>query len=572
MKKIFIFVLAIILSVSIFAGCTDNGESTEGTVDQADTGDTSDAVDTGDNADTVDTEEPEEEGYLKLYWEYINETGDGWYCPGSRGNYLETNLIWSNLIRFDQETGEMIYLLADDISVNDDATVYTVKLKEDVVWHDGTPLSAADVVFTYNAAFFGFPTAAATCASLKDYEAAVNGEIDELASVYATDDHTVVFELGESNLSLLSASTANIFSFGLYAILPAHLFEGVDWADFEAADYWTKPIGTGPYMVDELAYPEYCTLVRFDDYFGQPAGIKNIVLTAYTDLEAAFAAALAGDLDLIRNVPADTAENIVGQNSDCEIAIHNAGFTRTLLSDVKHYEVNSTLLNANVRKAFSLIIDKLAIADYLGLSASVATNYNNDSFYNSDIPTWKRDVEKGVQMLEAEGYDFNDKVRMLAYYTDQATVDIFDIIVSNLAEAGITAEYVIDDKTTLDQWATGEFDFMYAGVGAGTTVYSYYGKNGLSNDTYLGDFEAEHREFYDKKWLEYQNTVDVNGKKEISGELQLQYMEDMYGIPLYFLNTVYLVNSGHLQGYAGISTDYESYAYYAFENWVLLSN
>ena len=559
MKRIFIVVLAVLMTITIFAGCTGETEDT------TETGDTTEAVDT---TEAEDSTEPEEEGYLKLWWEHMNTTNTGFRSPAEMGNYIECALVWDTLVRFIPETGEMVYLLAEDITANDNYTMFTVKLKEDAIWHDGTPVTAADIVYTYNAAVFGYPATAGNLSSIKGYDAAINGEADSLEGVYATNDYTVIFELSETNQSYISASERCIFAYAMYAILPEHLLGDVEWEDFLTNDYWEKPIGTGPYMVDETSYPEYCTLVRFDDYHGETAGIKNILLTSYNDSQAAYAAALAGDLYLIRNMPIADGENIVEQNSDCEIVIHNAGFARTIFADVKDITTNNAFQNAEVRKAFNLIIDKQAIVDYLGTVASVATTYNNDSEYNSDIPLWERDVETGVEMLEAAGYDFSKTIRLIAYYTDQATVDIFDIIVANLAEAGIEAEYVIDGETCGEQWETGEFDFIYFGGGTNTSFYKDYGIGG-GYDAWFAGFEADHRQVYTNLWGEYQNTIDANEKKRIAGELQLQYMEDLYGIPLYFLNTVYLVNSIHLQGYKGISTDYEMYAYLGVEDWSL---
>ena len=565
MKKILVLTLVLLLTLSFFTGCKDTTSETT----DAD-GDTSDvaATDSATTSTTQETEEAEEEGYLKLYFEGMNETGDGFGLTAKKGNYLEVALIWNTLIKWETDTGKMVNLLAEDISANDDHTVYTVKLREDVLWHDGTPFTADDVVFSYNAAMFGYPAGANMLSSLTDFDAAVNGEIDELSSVYATDDYTVVFELNKTDKNMMAPVVNNIFSLGQFAILPEHSFEGIAWADFATCDYWNSPIGTGPYMVNELNFPEYCSLVRFEDYFGEAPGIKNILLTAYTDTEAAYAAALAGDLDLVRNIASDSAGNIVAQNADCEIAIHNASFTRTMMFDVKESAVNLDFKKAEVRQAINLIIDKQAIVDYLGIAASVATNYNNDSFYNTDIPLWERDVAKGVQMLEAAGFDFNKTIQLIGYYTDQATVDIMDIMVSNLADAGITAEYTIDNATCGDQWQTGNFDMMYMGVGSGPVVYSYYGTDN-NYETHMNGFESENREFYNEKWAEYSNSIDINERKRICGEIQLQYMEDLYGIPLYFLNTVYLVNTAHLQGYTGISTDVESFEYHGFEDWLL---
>ena len=69
---------------------------------------------------------------------------------------------------------------------------------------------------------------------------------------------------------------------------------------------------------------------------------------------------------------------------------------------------------------------------------------------------------------------------------------------------------------------------------------------------------------------EYKSTPDAAGRKAIAGEIQAMYMEDLYEMVLYFTNTCYLVNSGKLQGWTGISQDYEAIAVYDFSQWSLV--
>ena len=108
-----------------------------------------------------------EQEYLRLNWEYINSTKTGFQAPAMMGNYLDTNLLWNNLVRCDVETGEIVYELAKDLVVSPDGLTYTFTLA-DAYWHDGTPVTAADVVFTYNAQILGpWPTYASKLADVR---------------------------------------------------------------------------------------------------------------------------------------------------------------------------------------------------------------------------------------------------------------------------------------------------------------------------------------------------------------------------------------------------------------------
>ena len=179
------------------------------------------------------------------------------------------------------------------------------------------------------------PSSASRLSSIVGFEEASTGESNTLEGVYAVDDYTVVFELSESVPGALSATKECIFSAGTFSILPSHLFEGIEWVDLETADYWQNPIGSGPYMIDQTAYPEYYTLVINEDFYGETPGVENIKLTGYIDQESAYAAAMSGDLDLFRNIAYEDAENIVAENSDCEVAVFNAGYVRFFSFNVR---------------------------------------------------------------------------------------------------------------------------------------------------------------------------------------------------------------------------------------------
>lgn len=561
MKKL----IAMLLVLTMVIGLVACGSAPKAETDPAPEAKPNDAAQVIPEADS---KTPEQE-YLRLNWEYINSTKSGFQSPALMGNYLDTNLIWNNLIRMDVETGEIVYDLAKDLQVSDDGLTYTFTLA-DAYWHDGTPVTAADVVFTYNAQVLGpWPTYASSLAGIKGYDAVVAGTADSIEGIYAVDDKTVVFELLAPDYTLLSVSLNNIFAIGWLAILPAHILDTGDYADMASSDYWTNPIGTGPYKIEEASYPNYCVLTRYEEYHKAPAAIEKVLLTSYTDMEAQVAAAMAGDLYSMRAIAKASAEDAAAQNADLAYYEHDSafyrGFSFMLSEGITKYP---DLQKKEVRQAINLIIDKQAIADYL-VSASPATVFNNDLETNPDIPKWKRDVDAGVKLLQEAGFDFNQTLVMLAYYTDQATVDILDIIVANLAEAGISAEYTIDAQTPDESWATGDYAMFYHGSGYNTAVFQEWVPGGYRESGMIG-FETEHRQEYADLLTQYKNTADAAGRKAIAGQMQAMFMEDMYGTVTYFVNTGYMVNSGKLQGWTGISQDYESLAEYDFSEWTLV--
>lgn len=566
MKKLIALLLAVVMVLGM-AACGSKAPAADAPAADQPAADAPVADAPAADAPAADAPAAEQE-YLRLNWEYINSTKTGFQSPAMMGNYLDTNLLWNNLVRCDVETGEIVYELAEALEVSDDGLTYTFTLA-DAYWHDGTPVTAADVVFTYNAQILGpWPTYASKLADVKGYQDLLDGKTDRIEGIYAKDDKTVVFEFNNPNYTLLSMSMNNIFAIGWFAILPAHILDTGVWEDMASSDYWTAPIGTGPYKVEEVSYPNYCVLTRNEEYFKAPAAIEKVLLTSYTDMEAQIAAAMAGDLYSMRAIAKTSAEDAAAQNADLAYYEHDSAFYRgfgyMMGEGMTKYP---DLQKKEVRQALNLIIDKQAIADYL-VSASPATTFNNDLETNPDIPKWTRDVETGKALLDAAGFDYNQTLKILAYYTDQATIDILDIVVANLAEAGINAEYTIDAQTSTESYATGEYALYYWGGGYNTAVYQEWVPGGTHEDE-LNGFDTARRQEYADLLAQYQNTADAAGRKVISGQLQAMFVEDAYMSVTYFVNTGYLVNSGKLQGWTGISQDYESMAVYDFSQWTL---
>jgi len=129
--------------------------------------------------------------------------------------------VFDTLVEPDENL-EMVPSLAESWEISDDGLTYTFTLRDGVMWHDGTPLTASDVVYSYG----------------RIRESANNGwRFGTVTDVTAPDDSTVVFTLSAPTPNLL----ANIGAFKGMAI--------VQQANVESGDITTAPIGTGPFKV-----------------------------------------------------------------------------------------------------------------------------------------------------------------------------------------------------------------------------------------------------------------------------------------------------------------------------------
>jgi peptide/nickel transport system substrate-binding protein len=165
-----------------------------------------------------------------------------------------TALVYSGLMRMDSD-GNLIPDLADNIEISEDGLQYTIHINDSAKFHDNTPITADDIIFTVNKA--------------KDPELKSPKRSNwEGVLVERVDERTVRFLLNQSYEPFLQNTTLGI--------LPRHIWEGVTSAEFAFSIYNSNPIGTGPYKIkkitrDSLGIPKTYALESFTDFIlGKP--------------------------------------------------------------------------------------------------------------------------------------------------------------------------------------------------------------------------------------------------------------------------------------------------------------
>lgn len=164
-------------------------------------------------------------------------------------------IIFSGLMKFDAK-GLPVPDLAKSVDYDPKTLTYTFHLRDGVKWHDGTPFSARDVVYTYTA-----------LTSDKTLTSTITSNYQDISHISAPDEHTVVIRLARVNAAMLDN-----FCMG---ILPAHLYEGHDINTVPANH---APVGTGRFkFVSWDTAGGMIVLERNTDYYGKVPSIERIV-------------------------------------------------------------------------------------------------------------------------------------------------------------------------------------------------------------------------------------------------------------------------------------------------------
>lgn len=276
----------------------------------------------------------------------------GWKWRDRGMQNLANEPLWS----IDYATGEIIPGLASgDPIYNDDFTQVEIPLREGVAWADGEPFTAADVVFTVetNLAYEG----------LNDH----NYAVENVASVSAPDDYTVVFELKQPNSRF---HTHYLDRWGCAWIMPKHIFEAVeDPVTFEFNPF----VGTGPYKLHSFDPNGYWTIwEKREDWDKSPTGIlygepkpRFVVFQAFANEGAKILAQLTHQLDAV-DLSAEGLKAALAQGET--IRAYQPSFPWVVNNDPALTGLTFNVArppydNPDVRWALLLAID---IAEYVG--------------------------------------------------------------------------------------------------------------------------------------------------------------------------------------------------------------
>lgn len=202
-------------------------------------------------------------------------------CQYDQADRSLCSLIFNGLTKLN-ERGEVVPDLAERWEISDDCLVYTFYLRRDVLWHDGSPFSAADVVFTVEAmqdpAYQGVPYLA---------------ELWRSVEVVKVNSHTVEFTLQEPFAPFLDYTTIGI--------LPVHLLIEVPAESLPGDSFNRRPIGTGLFQVEEIN-AEHALLQVNSLFYGPQPYLNKIEFRFYPNYESVLSAYEQGEVQGISRV------------------------------------------------------------------------------------------------------------------------------------------------------------------------------------------------------------------------------------------------------------------------------
>ena len=320
----------------------------------------------------------------------------------------------------------------------EDAQTYRFDLRKNATFHDGSPVTSADVKATFDAM------------AAEDSVAFLRVALGIIDSIEAPDDHTIRFRLKEPSAT-----------FVYMAASPYALIVSQGSLAGEPENY----IGAGPYQVTNIERGTRIDMEAFAGFYkaGLPRS-ESLSFVAYKDENLRVAAIEAGDVDIIEYVPWQSMD-AVDSNDDLVLDTTSGPFMYLMFNVSK----GGPLANAMVRDAigFSIRREDVMAAAFFGRGAALRgmpIPASSPFFHEEYANHWDYDPERAKAMLVEAGYGDGFQASFLSTGQYNMHKDTAEVCQQHLAAVGINVELNLPDwPTRVDLGNQGQYDIAVMG-------------------------------------------------------------------------------------------------------------
>lgn len=308
------------------------------------------------------------------------------FDPAETTNYIGCNLVYETLVDMDPATSEPVGILAESWEYQDDTHLY-VKLYDDATFSSGNPVTSQDV---YDSWYRNVENTTSNSNTM-DFIDWDNWEF--------INDKEFVISYKDVFGPAINYMTMCCFS----------VIDTTAMADATSEDFWSAPIGSGPYLVKENVSGSYSSYVRNEDYWNKDAmpEATEITINNYSDASTMFIDFETGNLDIAFNLDETDANRVA--NGDVEDATLVEIATENVHS-IAFPEYTEVLSDVRVREALAYAIDVEDVTDIaFGSLGTVASSILPVGIQNAlDVGVQEYDSEHAKELLEEAGYQPGD--------------------------------------------------------------------------------------------------------------------------------------------------------------------
>jgi ABC-type transport system substrate-binding protein len=570
---------------SLLAACGDDetddsmDDPTEDSSDDIEDSASAEELDDADEDDAEDPEESEEDepeddteeaeavsgGDVHVMWNQPNVGLSPFYSQNGNEQQV-ASMMAGTLVKMNAQS-EVIPDFAESIEISEDALTFTFPMHEDITFSDGEPLTAEDVVFTYETvidsrtgSFWG-----PRLVHIDGYEEARDGETDSVSGLNMPDDYTVEIQLSEPN----SAFLMNLCQFTGCGIVPKHILGDVPRDELEQHSYSREPnVTAGPFKFVRMETDQFTELERNESYFRGTPAVERLFLRVALP-EVGITLLETGELDIM-SLPV-TELTRVNEISGIEVeAVPAPSVTFLSLNLEREY-----LQDKRVRQAMAYALDREGLVETIlsGEGRVVDSTIIGPEWMGTPerLNSYDQDPDMARSLLEEAGWDTDQPIEILITATDTSGQDTLAVVEQQWRDVGINASIRTLDSAAISPLLD-DMDWDVRIVGGGVfgadpsiSADYFHARNGWPVGNNYGRYSNER---VDELFELGAATADLDERREIYTELAQILNDELPWIFLYSPYTLHAVNT-RVSGYEG--PGYTNNKFWNVQDWTVSS-
>ena len=467
-----------------------------------------------------------------------------WLNPGT---YMYNKVLYAHLIVADENLNP-IKNDPDALATYDysaDGKTLTFTLRDNAYWHDGAKITPEDIKWSIE---YASKTAVLNTVFAATFKAIAGSDGGKAATFSG-----IKIDGSKITITFDSIAPDALLTFTQFAPLPKKYLADVDPLKLQQASYFQKPIGSGPFYAADVQMKNFTTLKPFDKYYNGVAKFSIQLLPSAGDSDANLVTRVkSGQLDYGYTKNVADLQSLQGV-ANVTVTPVNVRYTRLFYLNkfAKADGKPSPLADVRVRQAIRYAIDMKSICAGLFKGAAIPADVliPGASDKATGLNPYNYDTNKAKQLLADAKWDSKTVLKVVYYYTDQATVDLMTAIQAYLKAVGITMEFKLVEgdlatilwKAPADQVkgpSAVDWDMAYA-ANAALSLHEYYNR-------YLTGSSANSHTPQDDKLNALINatnaSADVNAQIDAFKKLSQYENESMFTMALYY-QPIFMITS-----------------------------
>ncbi|MDD4259840.1 MAG: ABC transporter substrate-binding protein [Sphaerochaetaceae bacterium] len=359
--------------------------------------------------------------------------------------------------------GDLKPMIAESFEMLEDGKVWIMHIRDNATWHDGTDVTAADVIFSYSA--YANPRVASRwngkAQSIKGYADVQKGLSDKLSGVTAIDDKTVRIELSQAMPLWMKLEQTFL------VIFPDHILGKVPADQLVAHGYWKNRVGTGPFKWAEYKPDQYIRVVRNDDYYLGAPILEEIQYVIFGDVPSQLNALASGQIHTTvyeSNTITPNEAPVYEAMPNISVVTMSKGANAFLALNLDRPD----WADVRIRQALCYALDIPTILNAIYPGAIPAyTLFPQEWTWPATMNKYEYNPEKAKALLAEAGWS-GRTVDLIYYHTDDLTKNLLVAIQQYFKAVGVNVELrQVDAAYNTAFYPTDQFDASFGGNGMG---------------------------------------------------------------------------------------------------------